>query len=66
VGWGSKSLFQQVMVFFLTYPLNWSELAVNVSLVFLPLNILFWSAIVFVITYLISRALKRAVNSDVK
>jgi hypothetical protein len=50
VSWGSTNVYQRVMTFALTFPVKWNELAVNKSLFFLLLNILFWSAIVYLLS----------------
>jgi hypothetical protein len=50
VGWENTSVYQRVMTFALTFPVKWNELAVNKSLFFLLLNILFWSLIVYLLS----------------
>lgn len=47
VSWGHTNWYKKVMVFALTFPIAWDKLIVDVSLFFLPLNILFWSIVVY-------------------
>jgi len=53
VSWGHTNWYREVMVFALTFPIAWDQLIVNVSLFFLPLNILFWSIVVYFFALLI-------------
>lgn len=53
VSWGHTNWYKEVMVFALTFPIAWDKLIVDVSLVFLPLNILFWSVVVYLFAFLI-------------
>ena len=53
VSWGHTSWYKEIMVYALTFPIGWDKLIVNVSLIFLPLNILFWSIAVYFFVILI-------------
>ena len=53
VSWGHTNWYKEVMVFALTFPVSWDKLIVDVSLIFLPLNILFWSVVVYLFALLI-------------
>ncbi len=53
VSWGHSNWYKKIMVFALTFPVAWDKLIADVSLIFLPLNILFWSAVVYLLAFLI-------------
>ena len=53
VSWGHTNWYKAVMVFALTFPIAWDKLIVDVSLVFLPLSILFWSLVAYLLAFLI-------------
>lgn len=55
VSWGHTNWYKEVMVFALTFPIAWNELIADVSLLFLPLNILFWSTVVYFFALLIMK-----------
>ena len=62
VSWGAKpSLFQHIINFLMSFPINWDNLIVNKSFFFIFLNGLFWGIIVYLFKVLIvklSRILK--------
>lgn len=47
VSWGNTNWYKEMMLFALSFPVAWKDLIVEVSLIFLPLNIIFWSAIIY-------------------
>ena len=53
VSWGHTNWYKEVMVFALAFPIAWNKLIADVSLFFLPLNILFWSTVVYFCALLI-------------
>lgn len=48
VTWGSSSTLKNVVMFMLTVPFDWYKL-IGQSIIYLPLNVIFWSAIVYLI-----------------
>lgn len=63
ITWGHSSVFKNLILFMLNFPMNWSYLVVNYSIVFLLLNVVFWSffiyAIVFLVEYIIKKVLSK-------
>lgn len=57
VSWGSDSLFKRTLIFMGTFPIDWMKLSVEKSFGYTVLNILFWSIIVYFISYAIIRLL---------
>jgi hypothetical protein len=57
VSWGSDSLFKKILIFMGTFPIDWMKLSVEKSFGYTVLNILFWSIIVYFISYTIIRLL---------
>lgn len=51
VSWGGENLFKACLMFFLTFPIDWVSLIVNESMIYLLLNIIFWSLVVYTITF---------------
>ncbi|MEM9297512.1 MAG: hypothetical protein AAGA64_03915 [Bacteroidota bacterium] len=47
VSWGHTNWYKEMMLFALSFPVAWKDLIVEESLIFLPLNILFWTAIIY-------------------
>lgn len=50
VGWGGESNIKSLLMLFYKFPFDWTKLISEKSLLFLPLNILFWTIIVYVIS----------------
>lgn len=53
VSWGSSNWFKRVLIFLGTFPIDWNHLIINKSIFFLFLNILFWTAVVYVIVLIV-------------
>jgi len=51
VSWGGENLFKTCLMFFLTFPIDWASLIANKSMIYLLLNIFFWSLVVYIITF---------------
>ena len=49
VSWGSTNWYKEIMLFFISTPINWRIMIVD-SIVWLPINILFWTTLIFIIT----------------
>jgi hypothetical protein len=62
VSWGSRSLFKEIMFFFLSFPVDWNRLIVEKSIYYLLLNVIFWTVIV----YLIGSAVEKIVKLSIK
>ena len=50
VSWGSTGIFHFIIDPFLSFPVDWPSLIAEKSFLFFVLNILFWSAIVYLLT----------------
>lgn len=55
LSWGSEGFFAVVTKPFLYFPLDWPSLIAEKSLLFLILNIFFWSTIVYTFVLIIER-----------
>jgi len=49
VSWGHTSMIKKLVLFFTEFPFSWGDLIVEVSIVFLPLNILFWTLVFYLV-----------------
>jgi hypothetical protein len=59
VSWGSDSLFKRILIFMGTFPINWMKLSVEKSFGYTLLNILFWCIIVYFISHVTIRLLRK-------
>ncbi|MCB0493593.1 MAG: hypothetical protein KDC93_14395 [Cyclobacteriaceae bacterium] len=55
VTWGGSSLFKTIMIFLGTFPIDWNYLIVEKSIFYLLLNIVFWTAVVYLIVLFTER-----------
>ncbi len=53
VTWGSTNWYKKLINFMLTWPLNWDKLIID-SIIWLPVNILFWTTL----TYLLATSIE--------
>lgn len=59
VGWGGENILKSIVLFFYKFPFDWVYLMVNKSYWFLPLNILFWSIVVYFFALLVIKIRRR-------
>lgn len=57
VTWGGTSSYKKIMVYLRTHPINWFNL-VDDSILWLPVNMAFWTVLVFLITAILEVSLK--------
>lgn len=60
--WGSKSLIKSILIFMMSFPIDWLKLSVETSFGFTILNIIFWTLIFYMVLILISRIILRALK----
>ncbi len=58
VTWGSTNWYKELMMVMLSWPLEWNKLIAE-SLIWLPLNILFWTLLMFFTTMIIEVIVSR-------
>lgn len=49
VSWGHTNTTKSALLLFYKFPFDWASLISEVSILFLPLNILFWSGVVYLV-----------------
>jgi hypothetical protein len=59
VTWGSPSWFKSTMIFLGSFPIDWNKLIVERGIVFLLLNCLFWSILVYLLVLAIEKLFAR-------
>ena len=55
VSWGHTNWVKKLLMVFFKFPLDWAHLIGNVSIWYLPLNILFWTVLYFFIYKLVKK-----------
>lgn len=55
LSWGSNGLVSALTKPFLYFPVDWAYLIADKSLLFLALNIMFWSGIVYIIVLVVEK-----------
>ena len=58
VGWSETTVFKSFMDFMLTNPINWDKL-ITESAIYLLVHIIFWSLLVYLLTWAIQAILKK-------
>jgi hypothetical protein len=53
IGWGGESRIKSTLMIFYKFPFDWTKLITENSLAFIPLNILFWTTLVFFLCFII-------------
>ena len=54
-GWGGENKLKSALMIFYKFPFDWAKLIAERSLLFIPINILFWTAIVYFLCFMISK-----------
>ena len=57
-GWGSENKMKSTLMIFYKFPVGWAKLIAEKSLLFIPINILFWTTIVYFLCFMISKLKK--------
>jgi hypothetical protein len=62
VSWGSTNWYKELMVFMLRTPFAWDKLMIE-SLLWLPIHILFWTLLFFILSTIVEALLKISYKS---
>lgn len=62
VTWGSTNWYKELMIIMLTWPIGWDKLIVD-SLIWLMVNIAFWTALIYVASLTIETLVRHYVSS---
>jgi hypothetical protein len=54
-GWGGENKIKSTLMIFYKFPVDWTKLIVEKSILFLPINILFWTSIVYFLCFAVSK-----------
>jgi hypothetical protein len=61
VSWGGVNIFKTIIVFMMSFPINWFKL-IEDNILYLFVNILCWSLIVYVFSYLLEKLIIFNIN----